>query len=107
MTAQPTLFDTPVVFPDPPSQRHSATSRAAAESAKDRAPTDRHRILTFLRRFGGEEGRSDEEIATYLALNPSSERPRRRELELAGLIEKAGETKTVSGRRAVTWRAVA
>jgi len=56
--------------------------------------------LAFLR-ARGDHGATDEEIATGLAMNPSTARPRRIELVAKGMIVQAGEGKTASGRRAV------
>ena len=85
-----------------PFQYGSATSHAAAVSMKARAPNLRDRVLSFIILAGPV---TDEEIATGLELNPSTARPRRVELQRAGLIEPAGQKVTISGRRAVAWRA--
>jgi hypothetical protein len=39
-----------------------------------------------------------------LGMNPSTQRPRRIELERRGLVVKDGTRKTSSGRMAVVWR---
>jgi predicted ArsR family transcriptional regulator len=95
---QPDLFSTVV---DPPYQRHSRTSRAAAEQIKPHVVTQRERILSALRRFGPQ---TDEQLQTFLGLDPSSERPRRIELVRDGLVVQDGEGVTSSGRRAARWR---
>lgn len=87
-------------------QRHSATSRAAAEFIAEDAPTLRKRVLQCIA-FAGHFGRTDEEIQEHLLMDGSTERPRRRELQIAGLVIDSGETrKTRSGRLATVWRCV-
>jgi hypothetical protein len=90
-------------FRDPPAQRHSPTSVAAAEAIKPAASGDRVRIALWLR-LCGEEGATDEEIQHGLQMNPSTQRPRRVELVRAGLVADSGRTrKTNSGCKAVVW----
>lgn len=86
-----------------PYQPHSITSKKAATSMEGGAASIRYRVLTEIRNHGP---LSDEQVQDRLSLNPSTERPRRIELFKAGLIEKAGVTKTKSGRSAVRWRAL-
>jgi predicted ArsR family transcriptional regulator len=88
------LFDP---WPDPPAQRHSVTSVQAAEQIKPVASTQRARVLAFLEEHGPA---SDHAIQDALNLDPSSERPRRVELERAGLIHVVGQTHTRTGRKA-------
>jgi hypothetical protein len=77
------------------------TSRAAAESIVGNATTMRARVYEWIY-FNGPC--TDEQIATGLAMNPSSERPRRLELVAEGLIVASHELgKTTSGRSAVRW----
>lgn len=90
-------------IPSPPAQRHSETSVAAAEAIKPSAGTLRERVYSFLLEFGGH---TDEQIQDALAMDPSTERPRRVELARAGLVEQVGEARTRSGRRAAVWGAV-
>lgn len=112
MSGQMSLFETggPVgayghaVSPSPPSNG-TATSNAAAKSIKPAAGTLRRTLLDFLR-FVGPEGATDEEMQHGTGMNPSTQRPRRGELQRMGLIEDAGTTRpTASGRKAVVWRA--
>jgi DNA-binding NarL/FixJ family response regulator len=85
-----------------PSQAHSETSRAAAESLDGNTLNAlQRRVLDLLRVTPG--GLTDEEIASRLAMNPSTERPRRIELARRGLVVKAGARKTASGRNADVW----
>ena len=81
----------------------SRTSEAAAESMKPTAESLRIQVLQFLEAMGG-KGATDEEIQYALQMPGNTERPRRRELELAGFITKNGhERQTNSGRWAVVW----
>lgn len=93
-------------LPDAPSIRHSATSRQAAADIRDALPELEARVLAWLRKRG-EAGGCDFEGIAALSLDPSTYRPRRRNLELMGLVVDSGETRvTGSGRRATVWRAV-
>ena len=88
--------------PDPPYQRHSATSKEAAALAKPDASTQRQRVLAHLLHGPA----TDEQMQDALALNPSTQRPRRVELVTMGLVVDSGKTaKTRSGRNAVLWQA--
>lgn len=90
----------------PPYQRHSETSRAAAESKKDAAPTEKARVLAFLRERGP-QGATDEEMQLHLRMPSSTQRPRRVELVKRGDVASEGCTRrTVSGRKATVWVAV-
>jgi hypothetical protein len=90
---------------DPPAQRHSATSRAAAREIGATAGTLRARVLGHLIECG-RLGATDEEMQTALDMNPSTQRPRRIELVAAGLVYDTTATRaTRSGRRAAVWRA--
>lgn len=98
----PGLFDSP----PPPCQRHSDTSRAAALRIEPRAGTMRRVVLDHLRACKG-GGATDEELQVALHMNPSTQRPRRIELEKGGLIRKAGiKRQTLSGGRAEVYVAV-
>jgi hypothetical protein len=91
--------------PAAPAQRHSQTSRAAAERIEPQAGTLRRRVLDWLRECG-EKGATDEEMQIGLSMNPSTQRPRRIELESMGWIVRTTQTrKTLSGRDAVVYRA--
>lgn len=88
---------------DLPFQKHSPTSREAAQGARPVAGLLRENVLAFIR-SRGEEGATDQEIQEALALDPSTQRPRRVELVQAGLVWNSGKTrKTRSGREAVVW----
>lgn len=93
---------TPDLF-DPPAQRHSETSIAAAEAIKPRVEIYRERILAEIKRSGA-LGRTDGELQEQLAMNGSTQRPRRIELVDAGLVKDSGRTrKSASGRACVVW----
>jgi hypothetical protein len=82
---------------------NSVTSLEAAEAIAPKAGSLRARVLEAIR-FAGERGATDEELQTVLAMNPSTQRPRRIELAHAGLIREASFTrKTRSGRAATVW----
>lgn len=87
---------------DLPFARGSETSRAAAESMKECAATQRNRVLEFIR---SAHEVTDQEIQTALGMSPQTECPRRIELQRAGLIMPVGKRKTRSGRMAITWKA--
>ena len=87
---------------DAPYQRHSPTSKAAAEQIEPTAGTLRRMVLEAIR----EKPSTDHELQEALGLEGSTERPRRREVQQAGLIEDSGDRRpTPSGRLAVVWRA--
>lgn len=89
----------------PPYQKHSETSRAAAESVKPTAETRRQEVLAFLKSRGA-HGATDEEGQLALAMEGNTYRPRRVELTAAGLVvESAEKRKTTTGRKAVVWKA--
>ena len=90
-----------LTFDDAPAQRHSRTSRQAAEAIKPHVLTLKERVLCFITAHAPV---TDEEIAEGLGLNPSTARPRRVELVAEGLVRAAPDTKrTSSGRRATAW----
>ena len=88
----------------PPFVAGSRTSREAAASVIPSTPNLRARVLTLLRRTPA--GLTDEEIQTVLGMNPSTQRPRRIELERMGLVFDSGRRRaTQSGRMATVWYA--
>lgn len=90
-----------LTFPDPPAQRHSRTSRQAAERIKDHAPSIRERVYEVIRREGPI---SDQRLASTLGLAENSIRPRRVELVAEGLVRAHYETVlTASNRQATAW----
>jgi hypothetical protein len=99
-----TLFDYVVeVEPDPPCQRHSVTSREAADAIKPDASELRRRVLAYLR-GRGEDGATDEEMQTGIPMPANTERPRRCELvEMGSVVDSGRKRRTRSGRNAVVW----
>ena len=86
-----------------PSVRGSITSAAAAESLAPATLTALHRkLLRFLATCLA--GATDEEMQTALGMNPSTQRPRRVELQRRGLVVPDGTRRTKSGRMATVWR---
>lgn len=86
-----------------PFQRHSATSREAAWSARSEAGKLRGVVLATIREHGP---CTDERVQTITGMNPSTERPRRIELVQAGQVRDSGRTDlTHSRRKAVLWEA--
>ena len=91
------LFEAPLKY-----VRGSETSLEAAVRAEPAAGTQRRRVLDELRAHPG--GLTDDEMQTLLAMNPSTQRPRRIELVEAKLVKDSGAIRlTQSGRRAVVW----
>jgi hypothetical protein len=87
-----------------PFVRHSDESVAAAESMRDVAPTLRGRVYAVI--TAADEGRTDEEGARVARINGNTYRPRRIELQKAGLIRAHGSRLTKAGRPAAVWYAV-
>ena len=90
----------------PPAQRHSETSREAADAIEPKADTLRRLVLDFIR-SRGDQGATDEECQDALGMAGSTQRPRRVELQNLVMVMDSGRTrKTHSGRNAVIWIAV-
>jgi hypothetical protein len=88
---------------EPPSQRHSDTSRAAAAAIKKRIGPLHLEILDFLATGGA----TDEEMQISIPMAANTQRPRRCELTAMGRIEDSGLRRlTKSRREAVIWRLV-
>lgn len=79
------------------------TSLEAFESIKPLAVTKREEVYEFLKKNGP---MTDEEIQNGLDMNPSTQRPRRIELEAEGRVVAAGYGVTKAGRKAIIWMAV-
>lgn len=91
MTGQPTL----------PFVQSSRTSRAAADSMTEQAPTMRDQVFSILKHYGPV---TDEVGAELAGLSPNTWRPRRVELARMGAIRKCDEKgRTRSGRKAARW----
>jgi predicted ArsR family transcriptional regulator len=99
MPAQLDLLDQLAAQPAP--HCGALESRIAALSlSRERRSRDHRRILDLLR---GTPGLTDEEIQAALGLPGNTERPRRRELESAGLLRRERGGLTASGRPAARW----
>lgn len=96
------LTGTQITYITPaPAHNGTPTSIAAAEQIEPSAGTLRAQVLAYLRERGN-AGATDEEMQTALTMNPSTQRPRRIELEKLGLVLRTAQTrKTASGRSAV------
>jgi hypothetical protein len=107
METQLSLFDSATASPPPREFTNtSVTKRAAGVAIRPDAARLRRQVLEFIRQQGA-VGATDSEVQLGLSMNGDTERPRRRELQLAGLIADSGQTRsTPSGRAAVVWVAV-
>lgn len=86
---------------EPPAIWWQETSVSAADAIRDSAATLRLKVLGLLRERGP---MTDEQIQERLSMNPSTERPRRIELVMMGLVHDSGCTdRTRSGRKAIVW----
>lgn len=82
----------------------SKTSQDAATSIRSGAATLRTRVLNYLR--DRRDGATDDEMQWALGMNPSTQRPRRVELCVEGLVVDSGKRRpTKSGRAATVWYA--
>ena len=97
---QPDMF----IDYQPPAQRQSETSMAAAEQIKPSISYLQSLVLSAFRRAGA-AGMTDEEGIADTKIPPSSYRPRRIELwQIHKLIEDTGsKRRTASGRNAAVW----
>ena len=88
---------------EPPFQKHSPTSIAAASAIKPDAKTLRAKVLAFIESCHA-HGATDEEVQTALHMEGSTQRPRRCELvERGDVMDSDRVRKTRSGRSAVVW----
>lgn len=83
-----------------PYQAHSATSKAAAENFQPKAAGARRQVYDFI---AAHPGSSDDQIQIGLKMKGNTQRPRRVELEAAGLIRQVGTATTATGNEAVTY----
>jgi hypothetical protein len=106
MTTQFALFpDKQAIQPvdHAPYQKYSQESYAAADAILPAAHTLRRQVYDYILSCG-DRGATDDETQVALAMNPSTQRPRRVELYEQDLICKLGITrKTRSGRNAAVW----
>lgn len=95
------------LFAMAPSVNGSITSAMAADSLGPATLNAmQRRVLEYLAERG-EHGATDEEMQRGLAMNPSTQRPRRVELARKGLVVEDGTRRTTSGRMASVWKATA
>jgi hypothetical protein len=86
-----------------PFQKHSDTSRSAAEAIADVAHTFKAKVLDAIQK-AGLHGMTDEECARQLLLDPNTQRPRRVKLVEEKLVVDSGQRrKTLGGRNAIVW----
>ncbi|MBI2725415.1 MAG: hypothetical protein HYX42_04115 [Polaromonas sp.] len=79
-----------------------STSTEAYESVRPHINAKCQKVLDSLKAAPA----TDEELQIALGMNPSTERPRRKELVDAGLVvETAERRKTLSGCKAIVWAA--
>lgn len=90
------------IEPEPPAQKHSPTSKAAAESVRGQAKTMRQQVLDLLRKEGA---MTDADIAIRSGLGENTARPRRIELTRNGQVQKAGVVMNSNKRAATLWAA--
>ena len=83
-----------------PYQKQSSTSKAAAKAVEPFARTARYRVWQFIR---DNPRCTDQHVQHALTMNPNTQRPRRVELESAGLIRPHGQSKTPRGSEGVAW----
>lgn len=84
-------------------QQHSDTSRQAAADIFKTANSLQVQVYEAIAGSFA-VGATDEEIQTWLGMNPSTQRPRRVELVKKGLVVDSGRTRqTRSGRQATVW----
>src|SRR4029453_5530980 len=84
----------------PPAQRHSDTSQRAALEIETSIGRLQALVLAAITHKGG----TDEELMARTGLAPNTYRPRRRELQLKGLVRGRGiRGLTNAGRSAVIW----
>ena len=95
----------PSRYTEPPSVSHSLTSMKAAQEIRPSKAKLQIQVLEAIKHSA--DGLTDEECQRVTGLQGSTQRPRRIELEIAGLIKNSGRTReTMSGRAAVIWVAV-
>lgn len=98
MTTYPGQLD---IFASAPFAPHSTTSHHAALAVYEKLPRRRREVFDFI---AAHPGVTDQQIADGMGLDGSSVRPRRQELEKAGLIVDDGHGTTRAGNLAVRWK---
>jgi hypothetical protein len=97
-----------IAYPHAPGYKRVGTSKSAADSMREKAPTLRSRIHFHMTTFDRPRGFTADEIAYELYESILSIRPRFTELLRLGKIVDTGETRAnvESGKQATVWRAV-
>jgi hypothetical protein len=85
----------------PPSIHHSQESMDASISVLPKQKSLQMKVLEAIRT--SLHGLTDEQLVEVTGLAPNTARPRRIELQQAGLIESCGTRATKSGRQAQVW----
>jgi hypothetical protein len=80
-----------------PSVKGSDTSKKAAESVRDRAPSQKLRVKAFLR-TRKTEGATEDQIEQMVGLIGSTARPRIRELQKEDIVVALAETRLTSNK---------
>ena len=90
-------------YPSAPGYKRGGTSKAAADSMHEKAPTLRQKVLDVL----FHEDLTADECAAEIGRSRLSIRPRLAELARLGKIVDTGETRAnvESGKQATVWRA--
>jgi len=98
---QDDLFGYSMYGGSPPAQRHSDTSKAAAESIRQKIGPLHIEILNFL---AGRAGATDEQMQAQIPMAANTQRPRRVELTQMGrVVDSTRRDLTRSRRQAVVW----
>jgi hypothetical protein len=101
------MIDTDSYQGMPPFVDGSDTSRSAAYSMEGSVGAMRARVLRFIVATGS-TGATDEEVQQRLPMNQNTQRPRRRELQLSGYIERSDIRRpTLAGHLAYAYVATA
>lgn len=90
------------IEPEPPAQKHSDTSKAAAHKIKGEARSFRQQVLDALRKHGP---MTDTQIAERTGINENTSRPRRIELCRNGQVKAVGKFENANGNQATLWGA--
>jgi hypothetical protein len=100
---QPDLFGDYTLYDGrPPSQKHSDTSRAAADRIRHRIGPLHREIIAFL--TNAVQGATDEQMQADIPMPANTQRPRRVELTQEGIVMDSGRRKLTDSRReAVVW----
>jgi predicted ArsR family transcriptional regulator len=91
-------------YPNAPGHKRPGTSKAAADSMREKAPTLRQKVLDVL----FHQDLTADECAAEIGKSRLAVRPRLAELARLGKIVDTGETRAnvESGKQATVWRAV-